>query len=88
MLIDHDNNENSKFPAFNRMKNSEAVRNPKWIVFHIVFVTAMILANIHFEWGVDARAVFFMAALGSLYLAGMLIAVRGAVLRMLRARTR
>jgi hypothetical protein len=81
VLIDHEKNENAKFSTYNRIKNSEAVQSRKWQAFHVCFVLAMLFANIHFQWDVDGRAVGFMAAIGSLYFAGIVIACRDALAR-------
>jgi hypothetical protein len=79
--IDHEPNEKAQFSTYNRLKNSEAVRSRKWQMFHIAFVLLMLWANIHYEWNTDGRAVGFMAAIGSLYLAGIIIACRDAATR-------
>lgn len=79
--IDHEPNEKAHFSAYNRLKNSEAVRSRKWQMFHIAFVLLMLWANIHYEWNQDGRVLGFMAAMGSLYLAGIIISCRDAVAR-------
>lgn len=84
--IDHEPNEKAHLPAFNRMKNSEAVRSRKWQIFHICAVLLALWANIHFEWNTDGRAVGVMAAIGSLYLAGVFIGCRDALARLRVAR--
>ncbi|UIY28687.1 hypothetical protein LZK73_18325 [Neorhizobium galegae] len=81
MIIDHENNENARFQPWVRMKNSEAIRNPKWLAFHAVFIGMMQAASIHYDWNVGGLALFFMAGLGSLYLAGTIISIRGALAR-------
>lgn len=81
MIIDHENNENPRFQPWVRMKNSEAIRNPKWLAFHVVFIGLMQAASIHYDWNTGGLALFFMSALGSLYLAGTLIWIRGVLFR-------
>jgi hypothetical protein len=80
--IDHEPNEKANFSTYNRIRNSEAVKSRKWQIFHIAFIVLMLWLNIHLEWNVDGRAVFFMAAIGSLYLAGIVIALRDALARL------
>lgn len=80
--IDHEPNENARFSTYNRIKNSEAVKSRKWQLFHLAFVLTALWASIHYEWNIDGKAVFFMAAIGSLYLAGMIIALRDALARL------
>lgn len=82
LIIDHDKNETPKFSIYNRMKNSEAVKSWRWQLFHIVMILTALWANTHFAWNADGRAVFFMAAIGSLYLAGILIALRDGFFRL------
>lgn len=82
MLIEHDKNETPGLSIYNRMKNSEAAKSWKWQIFHLAMIFTALWAKNHFGWTTDGRAVFFMAAIGSLYLAGVLIALRDGFFRL------